>query len=106
VSRITQTLLIAVAKSITKKVSSIIIAEVASITQKFSCLSCCLHFLAIQNLDAVVGDFSITSKCSQEVLFAQPLLDSGLVEVVPLKDQDTVILGRVLWNLSPLKCGY
>ena len=59
-------------------------------------ISCCLYFfLAVQNLDAVVGDFTITSKRSQEVLFAQPFLDSGLVAVVPLKDQDTVSLDWV-----------
>jgi ionotropic glutamate receptor len=51
--------------------------------------------LAVQNLDAAVGDFTITSKRSQEVLFAQPFLDSGLVAVVPLKDQDTISFGWV-----------
>lgn len=51
--------------------------------------------LGIQNLDAVIGDFAITSKRSQEVLFTQPFLDSGLVAVVPLKDQDTISYGWV-----------
>jgi hypothetical protein len=52
-----------------------------------------LLFLAVQNLDAAVGDLTITSKRSQEVLFTQPFFDSGLVAVVPLKDQVTISFG-------------
>jgi ionotropic glutamate receptor len=52
-----------------------------------------IHQIALKNLDAVVGDLTITSKRSQEVLFAQPFFDSGLVAVVPLKDQVTISFG-------------
>lgn len=52
--------------------------------------------IVLKNVDAVVGDFTITSKRSLEVLFAQPFLDSGLLAVVPLKhDQDTISFGWV-----------
>eukprot|EP00253_Pinus_taeda_P012034 PITA_12034 len=51
--------------------------------------------IVLKNLDAVVGDFTITSKRYQEVLFTQPFFDSGLVAVVPLKDQDTISYGWV-----------
>jgi len=71
-----------------------------------------LLFLAVQKLDAAVGDFTITSKRSEEVLFAQPFLDSGLVAVVPLKDPDIISFGWVftkpftaeMWLLMAVFC--
>jgi len=54
-----------------------------------------IHQIVLKNLDAAVGDFTITSKRSQKVLFAQPFLDSGLMAIVPLKDQGIINFGWV-----------
>lgn len=54
-----------------------------------------IHQIVLKKLDAAVGDFAITSKRSREVLFAQPFFDSGLVAVVPFKDQAIISFGWV-----------
>jgi hypothetical protein len=49
--------------------------------------------IEIKKLDAVVGDVTITANRAQLVEFTQPFFDSGLVVVVPLKDQDIISFG-------------
>ena len=46
--------------------------------------------LCLQEIDAVVGDMTITANRSENVEFTQPFLDSGLVAVVRLKDESFV----------------
>lgn len=42
----------------------------------------------MQVYDAVVGDIIITSKRARKVCFTQPIIESGLVVVAPVKHKD------------------
>lgn len=46
-------------------------------------------FFLLQNFDAAVGDLTITTDRTRIVDFTQPYMESGLVVVVPVKEQKT-----------------
>jgi ionotropic glutamate receptor len=54
--------------------------------------------IEIKKLDVVVVDMTITANNAQLVEFTKPFFDSGLVVVVPLKDQDIISFGWDFMN--------
>eukprot|EP00253_Pinus_taeda_P009668 PITA_09668 len=58
-----------------------------------------IQLIVDKEIDAVVGDMTITANRSQQVEFTQPFLDSSLVAIVRLKDES--FIGSALIFMKP-----